>query len=279
MVIRELLNEAIKTLKESENDNPIFEAHLILRTVLKLSALDIVLKAREDVCETDIASVRDILLRRTSGEPLQYILGTQEFMGLNFSVSPSVLIPRADTEILIEHILSHFAGKPFSALDLCTGSGCIAISLAHFNKNAHITGIDISSAATAAAKKNAQDLNVSERVSFETADIFKFDSFGKFDLIVSNPPYIESDVIPTLSKTVYGFEPTLALDGGADGLDFYRQITKLAPKYLHSGGMLAFEIGFNQKNSVADLMKDNFSDITTLKDYSANDRVVSGILK
>lgn len=279
MVIRELLDEAVKTLKSAQNENPIFEAHLTVRTVLNLSALDIVLKAKDEVSDKDIDTVRKILLRRIKGEPLQYILGTQEFMGLNFSVNPSVLIPRADTEILTEYVLSYFAGKPFSALDLCTGSGCIAISLAHFNKNARIKGIDISEEAVKTAEKNAEDLGVSDRVSFKTADIFTLDSFGKFDLIISNPPYIESDVIPSLSDTVSGFEPHLALDGGADGLKFYRHIIKIAPKYLQKGGMLAFEIGFNQKQAVIEMMKDNFTDITAIKDYSSNDRVVSGILK
>lgn len=279
MVIRELLDEAVKTLKSAQNENPIFEAHLTVRTVLNLSALDIVLKAKDEVSDKDIDTVRKILLRRIKGEPLQYILGTQEFMGLNFSVNPSVLIPRADTEILTEYVLSYFAGKPFSALDLCTGSGCIAISLAHFNKNARIKGIDISEEAVKTAEKNTEDLGVSDRVSFKTADIFTLDSFGKFDLIISNPPYIESGVIPSLSDTVSGFEPHLALDGGADGLKFYRHIIKIAPKYLQKGGMLAFEIGFNQKQAVIEMMKDNFTDITAIKDYSSNDRVVSGILK
>ena len=279
MVIRELLDEAVKTLKNAENENPIFEAHLTIRTVLNLSALDIVLKVKDEVSKKDVDAVRKILTRRISGEPLQYILGTQEFMGLNFSVNPSVLIPRADTEILTEYVLSYFAGKPFSALDLCTGSGCIAISLAHFNKNAHIKGIDVSEGAIKTAQKNAEDLEVSDRVSFERADIFKLDSFGKFDLVISNPPYIESNVIPNLSDTVNSFEPHLALDGGADGLKFYRHIVKIAPKYLRNGGMLAFEIGFDQKHAVSELMKDSFTDITSLKDYSSNDRVVSGILK
>lgn len=279
MVIKELIAKNIDALKNSDNENPIFEAHLIVRTVLKLSSIDIVLKGNTVVSKDDTEKIEAIIKRRSSGEPLQYILGTQEFMGLEFEVNPSVLIPRSDTEILVEHILEHFVGKPVTALDLCTGSGCIAISFAYFNKNSYVTGIDISPEAVKTAEKNAERLSVSERTSFKVCDVFKMDSFGKFDLIVSNPPYIESEVIPTLSRTVKEYEPLTALDGGSDGLIFYRHIIKSAPKYLSKGGMLAFEIGYNQKKAVTELMKEFFTDIKTIKDFGNNDRVISGILK
>ncbi len=279
MVIRELIHEISHTLKQSGNDNALFEAHLIVRKALSLSPLDIVLKSGTDVPPEKLKLIYLQVNRRALHEPLEYILGTQEFMGLEFSVNPSVLIPRHDTERLAEHILEHFGGKAFTALDLCTGSGCIAVSLAYFNKNAHVTGIDISPEAIEIAMQNAQLQNVSDRVKFRTCDIFKSDFFGKYDLIVSNPPYIESDVIPTLSDTVNKYEPHQALDGGADGLDFYRHITKTAPRYLSPGGMLAFEIGYNQKESVSELMEASFRSITALKDYGDNYRVISGILK
>lgn len=279
MVIREIINEVTRLLRESGNDNALFEAHLIVRKALSLSPLDMVLKANCEAAE----SVADLIFfqthRRERGEPLEYILGTQEFMGLDFSVNPKVLIPRHDTERLVEHVLKHFGKKPFSALDLCTGSGCIAVSLLHFNKGARITALDISPDAIETAKKNAYLNGVECRARFEVCDIFTAELFGKFDLIVSNPPYIETEVIPTLSETVKMYEPHLALDGGADGLKFYRHITSLAPKYLLPGGMLAFEIGYNQAEAVSALMAENFSDITVIKDYGGNDRVVSGILK
>ncbi len=279
MVIKDLLYDIIDTLKKSGNDNPVFEAHLILRTILNLTPMDMVLNSNDEVSPEDIKKIYDIVKRRTDLEPLQYILGTQEFMGLEFLVNPSVLIPRPETEILVEHVLEHFKGKPFTALDLCTGSGCIAISLATFNKNALVKGIDISKSAISTAEKNAEKLDTKTRVSFEVCDVFSLKGFGKYDLIVSNPPYIESAVIPTLSETVKNHEPYSALDGGTDGLDFYRHIIDIAPKFLNRGGMLAFEIGYNQKDAVISLMEKNFYDIKLIKDYSDLDRVVSGILK
>lgn len=279
MVINELICETVKKLKENKNENPIFEANLIVRTILKLSPLDIILKGKTEVNEDEILQIYNITERRILGEPLQYILGTQEFMGLEFLVNPSVLIPRSDTEILVEHVLEHFSNKPVTVLDLCTGSGCIAISFAHFNINSYVTGIDISSDAIKTAQKNAELLGVSDRVTFQIADVFNMNLFGKFDLIISNPPYIEKGVIPTLSKTVREYEPLAALDGGDDGLDFYRHIISIAPKYLVSGGMLAFEIGYNQKDAVLSLMEKSFSDIRSIKDFGNNDRVISGIFK
>lgn len=278
MVIKELISETVGLLKQHDNENPIFEAHIIIRSILKLSPLDVVLNGNTEIDSESLKKIRLIVSRRISGEPLQYILGTQEFMGLEFLVNPSVLIPRKDTEILVEHVLEYFKNKPITVLDLCTGSGCIAISIAKFNKNALVTGLDISPAAIKTAQKNAKIQNVSNRVSFKTCDVFNMDFFGKFDLIISNPPYIESDVIPTLSETVKNYEPIFALDGGDDGLDFYKHIVKIAPKYLYKKGMLAFEIGYNQKDTVSSLMNESFTDITAIKDYGDNYRVISGIV-
>ncbi len=279
MVIRDLIFKISEDFNENNIENALFEANLIVKTVLKLSSLDLVLKGQEEVSFEDLSKIEEFSGRRITGEPLQYILGTQEFMGLEFKVNPSVLIPRQDTEILVEHILEHFGGKPIKVLDLCTGSGCIAICLAHFNKNALVTAFDISPEAIKTAKENAENLGVSQRVSFKVQDIFSMDLFGKYDLVVSNPPYIESGVIPTLSGTVKDFEPLTALDGGADGLVFYRYITKIAPRLLSKNGLLAFEIGYNQKDAVKNIMEDSFYNINTIKDYGNCDRVVSGILK
>lgn len=279
MVIKEALQHAIHDLKQKNIDNAIFEAHLIFKTVTKLSELDLILRCSCELPTEQKSEIFSIIERRKKGEPLQYILGNEEFMGLEFMVDKSVLIPRQDTEILIETVLEHFSGKAFTALDLCTGSGCIAISLAHFNRNARITALDISFDAVNLAEKNAEKLGVADRVSFEVGDVFSKEWFGKFDLVISNPPYIESDVIPTLSKQVYCFEPKTALDGGIDGLDFYRHIVKNAPKYLSKGGVLAFEIGYNQKEAVTKLMEKDFKDIRAIKDYGDNYRVVIGIKK
>jgi len=160
MVIKELIAETVAFLKKHNNENPVFEAHVIARTILNLSPMDIVLKGNNEIEPETIQQIRKIASKRISGEPLQYILGTQEFMGLEFSVNPSVLIPRKDTEILVEYVLEYFAGKPITVLDLCTGSGCIGISIAHFNKNALVTGLDISPKAIETAKDNSKKLNV-----------------------------------------------------------------------------------------------------------------------
>lgn len=279
MVIKEALQKTIHDLKENNIDNAIFEAHLVFKTVTELSELDLILRGSCELSAEHEKEIASILARRKNGEPLQYILGSEEFMGLEFMVNKSVLIPRQDTEILIETVLEHFGGRAVTALDLCTGSGCIAIALAHFNKNARVTALDISTSAVNLAKKNAEKLGVTDRVSFEVGDVFKRDWFGKFDLVISNPPYIESDVIPTLAKQVYCFEPRTALDGGADGLDFYRHIVKTAPKYLNTNGVLAFEIGYNQMEAVTKLMENDFTDIRAVKDYGDNYRVVIGIKK
>lgn len=278
MVIKDAMQEAIRLTKKFNKENAIFEAHLIFKSVTGLSELDLVLKATEELSAEHETEIMRIISRREQGEPLQYILGTEEFMGLEFDVDKSVLIPRQDTEILVETVLEHFGRKALNALDLCTGSGCIAISIAHFNKNARLHAVDISTEAIALAQKNAEKLGVADRVSFEVADVFKKTWFGKYDLLISNPPYIESSVIPTLSKSVCDFEPKTALDGGADGLDFYRHIIKIAPTYLAKDGVLAFEIGYNQKDAVCKLMEKEFRDIKAIKDYGDNYRVVYGIL-
>ncbi len=279
MVIKELIPETSSKLKANSIENYMFEANLIIRTILSLSPLDVVLKGNTAVSEKDVEIIQGIITRRISGEPLQYILESQEFMGLSFYVNPSVLIPRQDTEVLVEHILDHYKGAAISVLDICSGSGAIGISIAHFNKNAYVKGLEISPEAIKVSEKNAELLGVSERVSFICQDILKTTLYGKYNLIVSNPPYIESSVIPTLSKTVKSFEPAIALDGGDDGLIFYRHITNIAPHLLTPGGMLAFEIGYNQGIAVSEMMKENFSNIEVIKDYGGNDRVVRGIIK
>ena len=279
MVIKDELSWIIDELKQCKNENPIFEAHLILRHFLKMSPIDLVLEQDKVIKDTELLKIRDAVNRRCNDEPLQYILNSQEFMGLDFYVDKRVLVPRGDTETLVEHVLEHFKGKPFTALDVCTGSGCIAISLAHFNKGAYVRGLDISKDAIDVAKINAEKNGVFDRVSFLQTDIFTYNCYGKYDLIVSNPPYIETKEIDNLDNNVRLYEPKNALDGGADGLDFYRHITNIAPHLLNKGAMLAYEIGYNQAESVSRLMSENFYDIKIVKDLGGNDRVVSGLLK
>ena len=216
--------------------------------------------------------------RRASKEPYAYITDHKEFMKLDFKVNKNVLIPREDTEVLVQEIID-LASKEYSSdkkvkiLDMCTGSGCIAISLAKYIENAEITAVDISNEALQVAKENAIINNIN--VTFINSNLFdKIEE--RFDIIVSNPPYIKKDVIDTLQEEVKN-EPILALDGGESGLDFYEEITKKALEYLNTNGILAFEIGYDQGNEVAKILEENdFKDIEIKKDISGNDRIVMG---
>ncbi len=279
MVIREIIKDAVSKLRLSNNDNPVFEAHQIIKYALNITETDLMLNQDKIVCESDKNKIYDLISRRIKCEPLQYILGTQEFMSLEFFVSKSVLIPRADTETLVEYVIEHSPKTDFSLLDIGTGTGCIPLSVAHFKKNAYITGIDISSDALNIAIKNCKKLSLEKRATFEKLDILKQMPKGKFDVITSNPPYIKSSIIPTLQKEVKEFEPHLALDGGENGLIFYEKICEIAPSILNQGGMLAFEIGYDQAEEVSGLMSENFENIKVIKDLCENDRVVVGTLK
>ena len=274
MVISELLSEITKDLNKNA-----FEAAQILSFVLGISPSELVLKGKNEVSEKDRDTALSLVKRRLSHEPLQYILGSWEFMSLPFFVSGDALIPRQDTETLVEFVLSETDNSAKALLDIGTGTGCIPISIAHFKKNFTCLGIDVSDKAIALAKRNAEGLNMADRVDFEKCDILSEIPEKKFDIVVSNPPYIKSDIIDTLMPEVRDFEPKIALDGGADGLIFYRRICEIAPKILSSGGLLAFEIGFDQGIEVSELMRDNFENVRVIKDLCNNDRVVAGYLK
>ena len=212
--------------------------------------------------------------RRISGEPLQYILGEWEFYGLPFYVGEGVLIPRADTETLVDAALEIIGDKPLRVADLCSGSGAIAISLAKYTENNKIYAADISSKALEVAKKNAIKNGVDEKIEFINSNMFEnVNDNEKFDVIVSNPPYIESEVVLTLDKQVQ-HEPKIALDGGADGLDFYRELLESSKKYLKENGIIAMEIGYNQKEAVTNLFKTEYKNVYCKKDLAGNDRVI-----
>ncbi|MEE0944225.1 MAG: peptide chain release factor N(5)-glutamine methyltransferase [Clostridia bacterium] len=277
MVIRELLTETARALKNIENH--MFEAHLIVRTVLDMSPMDLVLAHTKEVDTDKVKLVRNAVKQRINGEPLQYILGTQEFMGIEFEVSREVLIPRADTETLVETVLTHLAKNGANILDIGCGSGCVGLSVAYHNKRVCVRGVDISDFALELSKKNAKKLGLDDRAEFVKADILSDCLPGKYDVIVSNPPYIRTDVIPTLMGEVQFYEPHLALDGGEDGLRFYRTIIEKAPRLLNENGFLAFEIGYDQGDAVSKLMSAGFDNVQVIKDLAGNDRVVAGVLK
>ena len=226
----------------------------------------------DDIIEQkDEERYRDLLQKRGSHIPLQHLTGTCDFMGLTFQVNDQVLIPRQDTETLVESALSRLK-EGDRALDLCTGSGCIILSLEKLGPGIRGLGADISAAALAVAKRNRDSMGLES--DFCISDLFEGIE-GVFDMIVSNPPYIASGKIPGLMEEVRGFEPLLALDGGADGLDFYRRIIKDARNFLKPGGWLGLEIGYDQREAVEELLRrQGFIRTETLQDLAGLDRTV-----
>ncbi|MBR2973125.1 MAG: peptide chain release factor N(5)-glutamine methyltransferase [Clostridia bacterium] len=273
MVINELIRKGADAL-ENKVENPIREARLILAHAAEVSVSDIIVRGGDEVSTECEKKYFENIRQRACGMPFAYITGEQEFFGLKFAVNENVLIPRSDTEILVEFALSA-GGK--TVLDICTGSGCIAVALAKNLPDSKVSAVDISPAALEIAKKNAS-ANGCDNVSFFETNILSEIPGGKFDLIVSNPPYIEKAELSSLMKDVIEFEPRLALDGGDDGLIFYRRICVLAPQILNKGGTLAFEIGYNQYESVYEIMKENFSQIGYKEDLSGIKRVLYGKL-
>lgn len=270
-----VINELVRHTASRLSDNARFEAEQLVMHALKITPTQLITDGKRTVTEAEIDAVNTMVRRRINGEPLQYILGECEFMSLPFYVENGVLIPRADTETLVEEIIK--TAKPKAKiLDICSGSGCIGISLAHFIDGASVTMLDISDKAIEVAKKNIERNNLSDRVTVKKCDILSDAPDEKYDIIVSNPPYIETAVINNLQTEVKDHEPLLALDGGEDGLAFYKRITDIAPQMLNENGILAFEIGFDQGAAVKTLMKKNFKNIKVIKDLAGNDRVVRG---
>ena len=274
MTIQELLELGSKNLREAGQEEPKALAKRILAFLLKKDVSYLAIHP-EEIVETKIETdFNEAIQKKQAGIPLQYITNMQEFMGTNFYVDENVLIPRPDTEVLVEEVIKLAKEKEnIAILDMCTGSGAIAIALAEYLTNAKITASDKSKKALVVAQKNAKNTKTS--IQFIESDLF-CNIKNKFDIIVSNPPYIESDVIKCLDKEVQK-EPMMALDGGKDGLDFYRKIAKQARAYLNEDGYLALEIGYNQKEKVKELLKkEGYREIYSKKDFGDNDRIVIG---
>lgn len=277
MKIEELLKLGIKELNNI--DEASLKVKMLLANILGESKEYLIIHKNREISGNVEAGFLKYIERLKQGEPIQYIIGKTEFYGLEFTVNPSVLIPQPDTEILVEEVIDIYnknyriKNTKISILDLCTGSGAIAISLKKNLNNVEVFASDISKKALEVAKKNA--IQNKTEINFIESNLFeKIEE--KFDIIVSNPPYIESDVLKTLSEEVK-HEPVLALDGGEDGLDFYKKIAKEAKDYLKENGILALEIGFNQKESVIKLLEqEGYSSIYSKKDYGGNDRIVVG---
>ena len=252
------------------------DAWLLLEMVAKIDRSFYFTHINEEVEPEVLTEYERVLEKRAEHVPLQYITGEQEFMGMTFKVNSNVLIPRQDTETLVEETLKVIEPQ-MEVLDLCTGSGCILLSIMKNAPTVQGTGSDISKQALLVAKENAKRHDL--EAEWVRGNLFD-NVNGKYDVIVSNPPYIVRTEIPMLMPEVGQFEPMEALDGGVDGLDFYRKITEEAPRYLKENGYLFFEIGCDQGMEVQHLMCEaGFLDVTVIKDLSGNDRVVKGQLK
>ena len=278
MTIRDIIIRYSKELEEISS-TPRLDVETLLQKVLNVDRLYILLNLERNLSEEEENLFNKFIEERLNNRPIAYIVGNREFMGLDFYVQEGVLIPRPDTEILVEEVIELAKDKgKVNILDIGTGSGAITVSLAKYLENAKVTSVDISEIALEIGKKNAVSNNVDDRIEFIKSDLFSsIDKGKKFDIVVSNPPYIKREVIDTLDKQVKDFEPYNALEGGIDGLDFYRAITKEAKNFLRKGGTLAYEVGHDQSEDVSKLMEmDGYTNIYTRKDLQQIDRVVIG---
>lgn len=274
MTIKETLTKGMIMLKSNNIESPKLKARLLLQYILKKSRQYLIVYDNEEVGKKEQWEYFVNIEKLTKGVPLQHITHTQEFMKMDFYVDENVLIPRPDTEILVEEVIqiARTMDKP-RILDLCTGSGAIAISIAKYVPNAVVCAVDISEKALEVAVENARRLKAN--VKFIKSNLFKDLKEMKFDIIVSNPPYIKKDDIQFLSDEVQK-EPEIALDGGYDGLDFYRKISRQAIEYLKFGSYLCFEIGFDQKIDVIDIIEkeEHYTGTYCKKDLYGNDRII-----
>jgi len=279
--VQELLSKGYEELKGSNIDSYMLDCQLILGKVLNLDRMSIITNRNMEVDENVCNEYYRLLGKRKNKMPIKYITESCEFMGLNFFVKDGVLIPRPDTEILVEEAIKEIKQKKAVKIcDLCCGSGAIGISIAKNIDFVHVDCCDISDVSEEVTKKNIQTLGLAERVTFVKSDLLKYalEEGKQFDVVVSNPPYIRTEVIPTLMEDVKDYEPYIALWGGEDGLDFYRKITEQSCSTLKNGGILAYEIGYDQAKEVSDILINNgYINIKVIKDLAGNDRVVTGI--
>lgn len=278
--VNELMHFGEKILTSYNQLDAAIDARLLLMHLLECDKMYLVMNGNLEVADHIQESYLYLIAKRSQGIPLQYITKEQEFMGLNFYVDERVLIPRQDTETLVETVIGLAKEVPIhNAVEVGVGSGCISVSLAHFMPEMHITSIDICDRALSVAKKNIQAHNLSDRVTTLQSNVFESyeGEENSLDLIVSNPPYISDEECKQLMKEVREFEPRHALTDGKDGLTFYKIITEYAQKYLKDNGLLAYEIGYNQGEAVSELLKQHgFKEIKVIKDLPGQDRVVIG---
>lgn len=278
MRIKDVLLDSCNILKENGIENPMQKTKIAIANILNMPKEYLSIHDDEEVNKTKIIEINEAISKLSQGVPVQYIINKQEFMKLNFFVDDNVLIPQPDTEILAEesiNILKNEENEKLKILDLCTGSGCIGISIAKYVSNTRVHVSDISFKALQIAKYNAERNMVHKRMKFIESNMFEEIKPSKYDMIVSNPPYIETEIIETLDIEVQN-EPIMALDGGDDGLRFYRKIAKNAFQYLRKDGYLCLEIGYNQKNNVIKILEETgeYKNIYSKKDLLGNDRII-----
>lgn len=281
---RELYEEGRRILEQAGLPDAALDARFLLEEVCGTNLQTLLVFPEKKVTEEEVNQYRAFIQRRKDREPTAMILGEWDFMGLTFRLNKSTLIPEQDTEVLVETALEELRRRglgeaPLRILDLCTGSGCILLSLLHELRNAGGLGTDLSEEALEAARENAVRLGLQERAAFRQGDLWEPVGDERFDLIVSNPPYVPTEVIPTLEPEVRCGEPYAALDGGEDGLVFYRRIMREAAGHLKPSGIIIVESGFDEAPQIAALMQEQkLRGIRTVKDYGGLDRVVLGAL-
>ena len=279
---RESYQWGYEELSAAGIDDAKTDARLLLEWCCGTDRNTLLAHGERGISEEEYRRYVDCIIRRKEHVPLQHITGEQDFMGLTFVVNHNVLIPRQDTEVLVEEVMRHLHDG-MRILDMCTGSGCILLSLLRYSNDCTGVGIDISEDALRIAKENTERILgkqaiTQSKVILKQGDLFKgLDPKDRFDIIVSNPPYIKTDIIDSLMPEVKDYEPRLALDGREDGLFFYREIIAKAGEFLMGGGMLFFEIGYDQGESVRRLMEEaGYIDIEVIKDFAGLERVVCG---
>ncbi|MBO5551257.1 MAG: peptide chain release factor N(5)-glutamine methyltransferase [Lachnospiraceae bacterium] len=281
MTYNDLIEEGVSCLKEAGIDDAKTDAAILLEHLTGMDRKGMLMHGFETPVPDGLKDkYRELLIRRSSREPVQYITGMADFMGLRFQVNENVLIPRFDTEFLVEELMRD-VGDGASVLDMCTGSGCILLSLMSYKNGIRGAGADISKAALEVAAENERTVFKESAGRQIPVDWILSDMFegitGKYDYIVSNPPYIQSEVIDTLMSEVKDHEPRIALDGDSDGLRYYRIIAGEAGKHLNRYGKIYLETGYDEAAAVGSLLKSSgFTGVTVKKDYSGNDRVVMG---
>ncbi len=274
MIIQDVINDASKKLRENKISSHIIDAELLLSSLMGVPREFLILNGNKLISPETNNKYKKFVKRRIDSEPIAYIIGKKEFWSTDFIVNKSTLVPRPETELLIYKIIKFFKNKKINALDIGTGSGCILLSILKELVYSRGVGIDISKMTIRTAIENSKRLKVSNRVKFKVADIKEFND-GKYDLIVSNPPYIPTKDLKKLTKDIVNYEPIIALNGGKDGLDLIKKVIYKSVKLLKKDGLLAIEIGNKQYTKISNILRKNgFREIGRECDYNKNIRCI-----